>query len=139
MKISSNKSLPVHLMIYDIKSHIDHVLKSPFTCYDWERSKIFRGKPLKKIFSVKNLQLNDFYESRRTSTEYLKDIKKGKISIREYYFKNKKIFLKKRYVKIDPRNRGEIVYHIIKFLVINLYKFIIQKNIKVDEKNFLLI
>ena len=136
MKISSNKSLPVHLMIYDIKSHIDHVLKSPFTCYDWERSKIFRGKPLKKIFSVKNLQLNDFYESRRTSAEYLKDIKKGKISIREYYFKNKKIFLKKRYVKIDSRNRGEFVYHIIKFLVINLYKFIIQKNIKVDEKNF---
>ena len=136
MKISSNKSLPVHLMIYDIKSHIDHVLKSPFTCYDWERSKIFKGKPLKKIFSVKKLQLNDFSESRRTSTEYLKDLKKGKISIREYYFKKKKIFLKKRYVKIDPRNRGEFVYHIIKFLVINLYKFIIQKNTKVNEKNF---
>ena len=50
MKINSNKSLPVHLMIYDIRSHIDHVQKSPFTCYDWERSKIFRGKPLKKIF-----------------------------------------------------------------------------------------
>ena len=136
MKINSNKSLPVHLMIYDIKSHIDHVLKSPFTCYDWERSKIFRGKPLKKIFSVKKLQLNDFSESRRTSTEYLKDLKKGKISIREYYFKNNKIFLKKRYVKIDPRNRGEFVYHIIKFLVLNLYKFVIQKNTKVDEKSF---
>ena len=136
MKISSNKSLPVHLMIYDIKSHIDHVLKSPFTCYDWERSKIFRGEPLKKIFSVKKLQLNDFFESRRTSNEYLKDIKKGKISIREYYFKNNKVFLKKRYVKIDPRNRGEFVYHIIKFLVINLYKFIAQKNTKVDEQNF---
>ena len=136
MKLSSNKSLPVHLMIYDIKSHIDHVLKSPFTCYDWERSKIFRGKPLKKIFSVNKLQLNDFSESRRTSAEYLKDINKGKISIREYYFKNSKIFLKKRYIKIDPRNRGEFVYHIIKFLVINLYKFIIQKNTIVDEKNF---
>ena len=64
-----------------------------------------------------------------------KILKKGKISIREYYFKNNKIFLKKRYVKIDPRNRGEFVYHIIKFLVINLYKFIIQKNVKVGEKN----
>ena len=136
MKINSNKSLPVHLMIYDIRSHIDHVQKSPFTCYDWERSKIFRGKPLKKIFSVNKLQLNDFSESRRTSVEYLKDIKKGKISIREYYFKNNKIFLKKKYLKIDPRNRGEFVYHIIKFLVINLYKFIIQKNVIVGEKNF---
>ncbi len=136
MKISSSKSLPVHLMIYDINSHIDHVLKSPFTCYDWERSKIFRGKPLKKIFSVKQLQLNDFTDSRRTSKEYLKDIKKGKISIREYYFKNNKIFLKKKYVNIDERNRGEFVYHIINFLVLNLYKFITKKNVKVVDKKF---
>ena len=95
MKINSNKSLPIHLMIYDTKSHIDHVLKSPFTCYDWERSKIFRGKPLKEIFSVKRLQLNDFSNSRRTSIDYLNDIKKGKISIRKYYFKNNKVYLKK--------------------------------------------
>ena len=115
MKINSNKSLPIHLMIYDTKSHIDHVLKSPFTCYDWERSKIFRGKPLKEIFSVKRLQLNDFSDSRRTSIDYLNDIKKGKISIRKYYFKNNKVYLKKKYVKIDSRNRGEFVYHIINF------------------------
>tara|TARA_B100000886_G_scaffold276746_1_gene200695 strand:- start:808 stop:2205 length:1398 start_codon:yes stop_codon:yes gene_type:complete len=136
MKLSSNKSLPIHLMIYDTKSHIDHVLKSPFTCFDWERSKIFRGKSLKEIFPVKKLQLNDFSDSRRTSTDYLNDIKKGKISIRRYYFKNNKVFLKKKYVKIDSRNRGEFVYHIINFLVINLYKFIFQKNIKVDGKKF---
>ena len=77
MKINSINSLPVHLMIYDINSHVDHVIKSPFTCYDWERSKIFRGKPLKKIFSAQRLQLNDFTDSRRTSREYLRDIKKG--------------------------------------------------------------
>ena len=47
-------------MIYDIKLHKEHVIKSPFTCYDWERSKIYRGDKLKKIFPVKNLQLNDF-------------------------------------------------------------------------------
>ena len=136
MKISSDKSLPVHLMIYDINSHIDHVIKSPFTCYDWERSKIYRGKPLRKIFSVNQLQLNDFTNTRRTSKEYLKDVKKGKISIREYKFKNNKIYLKKKYVPIDPRNRGEFVYHIINFLVINLYKFINQKNIKPNKKKF---
>ncbi len=136
MKISSDKSLPVHLMIYDINSHIDHVIKSPFTCYDWERSKIYRGKPLRKIFSANQLQLNDFTNTRRTSKEYLKDVKKGKISIREYKFKNNKIYLKKKYVPIDPRNRGEFVYHIINFLVINLYKFINQKNIKPNKKKF---
>ncbi len=136
MKISSDKSLPVHLMIYDINSHIDHVIKSPFTCYDWERSKIYRGKPLRKIFSANQLQLNDFTNTRRTSKEYLKDVKKGKISIREYKFKNNKIYLKKKYVSLDPRNRGEFVYHIINFLVINLYKFINQKNIKPNKKKF---
>ena len=136
MKISSDKSLPVHLMIYDINSHIDHVIKSPFTCYDWERSKIYRGKPLRKIFSANQLQLNDFTNTRRTSKEYLQDVKKGKISIREYKFKNNKIYLKKKYVSLDPRNRGEFVYHIINFLVINLYKFINQKNIKPNKKKF---
>ena len=44
MKINSENSLPIHLMIYDLESHKNHVLKSPFTCFDWERSKIYRGK-----------------------------------------------------------------------------------------------
>ena len=59
VKINSEQLLPIHLMIYDVNSHKDHVIKSPFTCYDWERSNIFRGRRLKNIFSVKNLKLND--------------------------------------------------------------------------------
>ena len=31
-------------MIYDLKSHIEHTIKSLFTCYDWERSKVYLGK-----------------------------------------------------------------------------------------------
>ena len=26
----------IHLMIYDIEGHIDHVIKSPFTVFDWD-------------------------------------------------------------------------------------------------------
>ena len=136
MKIGCQNSLPIHLMIYDVKSHIQHVLKSPFTCFDWERSKIYRGKSLKNIYSVKQLQLNDFINARRNSNEYLKDIKKNRISIRSYKFQGKKVLLGKKYVRIDQRNRGEFVYHIINFLIINLYKFLNDKNIKVKDKNF---
>ena len=123
-------------MIYDKKLHKDHAIKSPFTCYDWQRSKIFRGISLKKIFPVKNLQLNDFFNARRNSNEYLNDIKKDRISVRKYQFKGKKITTKKTFVKIDTRNRGEFVYHIINFLVINLFKFHANKNIKTSKKQF---
>lgn len=136
MKIGEENTLPIHLMVYDIESHREHVLKSPFTCFDWERSKIYRGKSLKDIFSVNHLQLNDFITARRNSSEYLKDIKKNRISIRNYKFKGNKVLIKKKFVKIDMRNRGEFVYHIINFLVINLYKFLKDKNIKVKGKNF---
>ena len=123
-------------MIYDKKLHKDHAIKSPFTCYDWQRSKIYKGISLKKIFPVKNLQLNDFFNARRNSNEYLNDIKKDRISVRKYQFKGKKITTKKTFVQIDKRNRGEFVYHIINFLVINLFKFHVNKNIKTSKKQF---
>ena len=66
----------------------------------------------------------------------MKDIKKNRISIRQYNFRDNKVILKKKFIKINPRNRGEFVYHIINFLVINLYKYLNQKNIKVKGKRF---
>ena len=136
LKISSENLLPVHLMIYDVNSHKDHVTSSPFTCYDWERSKLFKGISLQQIYPVRHLQLSDFNKSRRSPNEYLEDLLKNRISIREYSFQNKKIMMKKRFVKIDKRNRGEFVYHIINFLIINLNKFIHNKNIKIYKKKF---
>ena len=136
LKLSSEKFLPIHLMIYDVNSHIEHVTSSPFTCYDWERSKLYKGIPLNQIYPVRNLQLRDFSNSRRNSNEYLEDLMKNRISIREYFFFNKKIKIKKKFVEIDKRNRGEFVYHIINFLIINLYKFIKNKNIKIRNLKF---
>ena len=136
LKISSKKLLPVHLMIYDVNSHKDHVTSSPFTCYDWERSKLYKGISLKQIFPVRNLQLSDFNNARRSSNEYLKDLTRNRISIREYDFKNKKVIIKKKFIKIDKRNRGEFVYHIISFLIINFNKFIQNKNIKIKDNKF---
>ena len=85
---------------------------------------------------MKQLQLNDFKEARRNSGEYLKDIKKNRISVRKYKFQKNKVILEKKFIKINLRNRGEFVYHIINFLVINLNKFLNKKNIKVKGKQF---
>jgi len=127
IKFYRKNTVVFHLMIYDLKSHIAHTIKSPFTCYDWERSKIYLGKSLKQLSPVYTIQLRDFYEARRNTKEYLNDILNHKISYREYNFSKKKLKLKKKYFKIDDLNQKDFIYHIIKFLIVNLIKF---------EKNF---
>ena len=87
IKFYKKNTIVFHLMIYDLNSHIEHTIKSPFTCYDWERSKIFVGKSLKELSPVFKLQLRDFYEARRSTQEYMNDIIKNRISYREYVFK----------------------------------------------------
>ena len=64
----------------------------------------------------------------------MNDLKKNRISIRRIVFRKRKVQVKKKYIKIDPRNRGEFVYHIIKFLLINLNKFMTGKNIIIKGK-----
>ena len=123
IKFYTKNSIVFHLMIYDLKSHIDHTIKSPFTCYDWERSGVYVGKSLKELSPVLRLQFRDFSEARRSTQEYLNDISRNRISYREYNFKNKKIELKKKYFIIDKVNRRDFIYHIIKFLLINFIKY----------------
>ena len=47
LKIKKENHVPIHLMIYDILTHINHVTSSPFTCYDWERTNWYKGISLK--------------------------------------------------------------------------------------------
>ena len=56
----------------------------------------------------------------------MNDLKKIELVLEELFLE-KKSLSKKKYIKIDPRNRGEFVYHIIKFLLINLNKFMTGK------------
>ena len=141
IKFYKENTIVFHVMIYDLKSHIEHTIKSPFTCYDWERSNIFVGKSLKELCPVYNLQLRDFSEARRNVREYLNDLSKNRISYREYDFKNKKVKLVKKYFKIDDLNSRDFIFHIIKFLLINFIKYQKQKNKivykRVIEKKFL--
>lgn len=135
IKFYKENTIVFHLMIYDLKSHIDHTIKSPFTCYDWERSKVYLGKSLRELSPVFNLQFRDFSEARRGVFEYLKDLSKNKISYREYSFRENKVKIIKKYFKINKLNKRDFIYHIIKFLIINYIKYETQKNLKVSQKN----
>ena len=134
LKFDFKKTLIFHLMVYDEKSHKEHVVKSPFTCFDWERTKHSSGKKLKDIFPVSNLQFNDFLYGRRSIKDYQKDLKKNKISYREYYWIGNKAYLKKKYFTTDNWHKTEYLYHIIKNILINYYKLLNQKNILPNDK-----
>lgn len=133
LKFNSSNTLVIHAMIYDIEGHIDHVKKSPFTCMDWERSKIYLKKHLKDIFDVKQLSFADFFQSRRSINDYLKDLSKNIISYRKYqFFKNKYKIIKKT-KKINNKNKIIFYNHIVKNLICNYFKFFYQKNIKFNH------
>lgn len=136
LKFKLVNTVVIHLMIYDINSHIKHVINSPFTCHDWERSKWFKGLKLSKIFQVGTLQINDFINSRRGIQDYISDLKKNVISYREYNFKNKKIYVNLKKKKINLEDSYEFSYHIINNLLINFNKFEKNRNILLTDVNF---
>jgi ribonuclease H / adenosylcobalamin/alpha-ribazole phosphatase len=128
LKFDEQKLAVIHLMVYDIKGHRKHVIASPFTCLDWERSNAFKGISLRSIFPVGNLQPRDFIEARRGVGDYLTDLNKGVISIRDYEFSGDSVSEVKRVHPLDDRHRGEYAYHIVRNLVQNGLKLMNGEN-----------
>jgi len=128
LKFDEPKLAVIHLMVYDVLSHKKHVIASPFTCLDWERSETYRGTRLRSIFPVGFIQPRDFVEARRGFTDYLDDLKKGVISIREYELSRDSISESNRLHPIDERHKGEYAFHIVKNLVQNGLKLIYGEN-----------
>ena len=118
----------IHLMIYDINAHKHHVLASPFTCFDWERSKTFYGHKLKDIFPVGILQFRDFMEVRRSLNNYFDDLYNNVISYREYNFDGADVIEIKKNTALDERHRGEYPYHIVRNLIANYLKLCNNNN-----------
>ena len=116
-------------MIYDVRSHMEHVIKSPFTCFDWERTSFFKGKKLSHIYPVLKLQMSDFINSRRGINNILKDLKNRRISYSEYIFTKNKVILKKKYHILDDYGLNIFIYHIFTNSIKNLLKFQSGKNI----------
>lgn len=136
LKYKFDNKVVFHIMIYDVNSHINHIYDSPFTCLDWERSKIFFKNRLSDIAAVNSITLNDFNNVRRGIEDYLYDLNNKLISYREYRFENKKVKLIKRYLELDELSQVQYSYHIVKFLCTNYLKFETKKNVKFSN-NFL--
>jgi broad specificity phosphatase PhoE len=130
LKFDKPELIVLHLMVYDLQGHKEHVLKSPFTCLDWERSDLYYGKNLKDIYPVHNLQPNHFVKSRRGLRNYLDDIRNGVISYRRYTFLDGKPKERSDSYKLDSKHQGEYAFHIVKYLISNYLKMITGKNVQ---------
>ena len=137
LKFDSPDLIIFHLMIYDIEGHINHVEKSPFTCLDWELAKPIIGFPLKKIYPVLFVKLDDLVKSRRGLESYLNDIKNNKISYREYSFVNGECTLILKNKKLEKKDSLEYSYHISKNLFLNLFKILTQTNSKLKPNKLI--
>ena len=143
LKYDNKNTLVIHLMMYDLKEHKEHVLNSPFTCFDWERSNFYIGKKLKNIYPVERLFLNDFYKSRRGIINYYNDIIENKISFSKIQFSKNSYRLKKMTFNINNKEKYLFLYHIFTNLIKNLLKFEENKKINFSSskinKKFILI
>lgn len=121
----------IHLMVYNIKQHYSHVIQSPFTCLDWELSNYYIGERLVNIFPVGKIQFNELLKSRRSINEYKKSLNGKYITISKYNKKSQKlVFLSK---KIKQNEFNLYCKHIIKYLSINILKFLYQENFYVNN------
>jgi broad specificity phosphatase PhoE len=128
LKFDTARQLVIHLMIYDVAGHRRHVIKSPFTCFDWERTRVHVGPHLAEIYPVLALQPRDFLAARRGIDDYIQDLDRGVISYRRYSFESGAPVEVSTTMDLDRKHRGEYAYHIIRNLVCNYTKLLSGQN-----------
>jgi len=131
LKFNRKNMVVFHLMLYDVDKHKQHCLRSPFTCYDWQKSEHCFGLPMSHYYSVLNLQPNHFFSSRRSIKGYMKDLDSGSISYRRYDFKKgaREVMETK---KMNKKDMFEFSYHIMKFCMLNFLKLYHRKNLDLE-------
>ena len=137
LKFDTKKNIVFHLMIYDLKGHIDHVENSPFTCISWENYNPIQGLSLKEVYPTINLQFTDILKSRRGILTYLSDIEKGCITFRKYKFSKDKPEIIKDNFELDSKHILEYSYHITYHLSNNFYKIITRKLDSLDIEDLI--
>jgi len=133
LKFNEPKTVVIHLMIYDKQGHILHCEKSPFTCLDWQRSQDNIKKSMSEVYEIKKLQPNYFFNARRSVKDYLRDLKSGTISYREYKFTKNKVTEVKKAQKMSNSGKFEFTYHIMKFVMTNFLKLYHDRNINLSN------
>jgi ribonuclease H / adenosylcobalamin/alpha-ribazole phosphatase len=128
LKFNDPQTAVLHLMLYSHAGHIDHVVKSPFTCLDWERSPHHRKRSLAEVFPTFGLQPGHFLGARRSMTDYLKEFRAGVVSYRELDCTETGATEIRRQKEMTLRDRHEFAFHILKFLMQNLLKLARHEN-----------
>jgi broad specificity phosphatase PhoE len=124
LKFNSPNLAVLHLMLYTESSHLSHVLQSPFTCLDWQRSDVYRKKNMAEVYPTFGLQPQHFISARRSISDYLSDFRSSSISYREYSFVENGYIEVKKSKPMTLRDRHEFSYHVMRFLMINLLKLV---------------
>lgn len=122
LKYDEPDQIVVHLMLYDRASHRQHVLKSPFTCLDWERSPLCWGERLVDLYPVGRLEPRDFVVARRGLANYVDDLDSGTLSFRRFEPDGDRMIEVTDCVALDRRRQGEYAYHIVRNLIVNALK-----------------
>ncbi len=133
LKFDRPGEIVIHLMMYDRSSHRQHVLRSPFTCLDWERSPFYRHARLADIFPVGSLEPHDFVTARRGLANYVSDLESGTLSFRRFESDGDAMIEVADRVTLDRRHQGEYAYHIVRNLIVNLLKMRTGQNRSWDE------
>jgi len=128
LKFNDARTAVLHLMPYSAEAHREHVINSPFTCLDWQRSPLWHKQPLSAIYPVFGLQPHHFINARRGTRDYLNDFLNRQITYRELSFQNGSYQEIKRQQPMTQRDRHEFGYHIMRFLMQNVLKLIRRCN-----------
>ena len=128
LKFNTEKNLVFHLMIYSIKDHVQHVLNSPFTCFDWERTNSSYGMNLRDIYPVSKIFISDFFSKNRGVNIYKKNLLNKKINYKKFFFKDEKVLTKNLNYKMNGKDIYEFCYHVISFTIKNYLKYSLQIN-----------
>lgn len=114
----------LHLMLYSRQAHVEHVVQSPFTCLDWQRSAHVRKQTLAEVYPVFGLQPRHFVSARRSLQDYLRDFRASEVSYRELQCDEAGYTEVKRAKPMTSRDRHEFGYHVMRFLMRNLLKLV---------------
>ena len=138
LKFDTPELIVIHLMVYDLQGHKEHVLKSPFTCLDWERSNLFAWEKSKGSLSCSQASTKPFCRFEK-GFNYLDDVRKGVITYRRYTFLRWKSKECSDTYELDGKHQGEYAFHIVKYLISNYLKMISGCNIQYADTDLFLL
>ncbi|HUE74959.1 MAG TPA: histidine phosphatase family protein, partial [Pirellulaceae bacterium] len=128
LKFNDERTAVLHLMLYSLRAHVEHVIQSPFTCLDWQRSDVYFKRSLAETYPVFGLQPRHFVSARRSIQDYLRDYRSAVVSYRELDCEENGYREVRREKPMTVRDRHEFAYHILRFLMQNTLKLLLKRN-----------